>query len=84
MPYNLWLECDLRLPRWCRQESLPASAGGMGLIPGQRWATKSVHHNTEPRALTPQAETTEAHMPTACLCNKRSHCDEKPAYCNKA
>ena len=37
---------------------------------------------TEPRALTPRAETPEAHMPKACG-HKRSHCNEKPAYCNK-
>ena len=49
-------------------ESLPAKSGDTGLILGTGRFTS--HGQLSP------------HVPEPVLCNKRSHCNEKPVHCN--
>ena len=59
--------------------------------PTSRTATKPVHHNYWACALEPMSHNYWAHVPQLLkptrlepvLHNKRSHCNEKPAHCNK-
>ena len=70
-------------------KNLPASAGGMGSIPGLRRChmleSNSAH---APQLLSPWARTCTPQLQRSMclepvLCNKRSHCNKKPAHCNE-
>ena len=57
-------------------------------MPQSSWARElqllSLHSRArEPQLLSPCAATTEAHVPGALLCNKRSHRNEKPSHHNE-
>ena len=53
-----------------------ASAGDTGSIPSS-WKTLYASKQLSPRAII-----TEVLMPRVVLCNKRSHCNEKPKHHN--
>ena len=65
----------------------PANAGDMGssLIwkdPTYCWATKPMSHNYWACTLQPRSSNYWAHVLQPMLCDKRSHCSEKPAHGN--
>ena len=66
----------VRFPGGSGIKNLPTNAGDMGSIPGPArfhmlWNSKPLWHNYGAHALEPM------------LCNKRSHCSEKPMHCNE-
>ena len=70
-------------------KDLPAKAGDSGLIPDREdptccAATKSVHRNYGARALLePESRNSRSLCALQPVLHKRSHCNEKPVYCNE-
>ena len=70
--------------------NLPANAGDMGLIPGLGAKIPHAERQLSPCAPTTEPTCSRAFLPQLLkftklepiLCNKRSHCSEKPADCN--